>query len=230
VNDLIIVIGTWQFNVSPNTGSYEALIVKLSMSADKGITATMKTRCSWVPLDKPLYVKYHDEEWGLPVHDDRTLFEFLLLESTQAGLSWYLILRKRENFRSAFNQFDPQKIAIYTHDKIEELLHNQGIIRNRRKIEATVTNAKAFLRIQEKFGSFDVFIWNFVNGKPVINHWETIEQMPSKTECSRIISDELRNRGFKFMGATTTYAFMQAIGMVNDHLIHCFRHQEVQAS
>ncbi len=190
----------------------------------------MKTRCSWVPLDKPLYVRYHDEEWGLPVHEDRKLFELLLLESTQAGLSWYLILRKRENFRSAFSQFNPQKIAFYTNDKIEELLHNRGIIRNRRKIEATITNAKAFLRIQEEFGSFDAFIWNFVNGKPVINHWKNIKQIPSKTTRSMTISNELRNRGFKFMGATTTYAYMQATGIVNDHLIHCFRHQEVQGS
>ena len=185
------------------------------------------TRCSWVPLNKPLYVKYHDEEWGLPVHEDRKLFEFLLLESTQAGLSWYLILRKRENFRMAFNQFEPQKIASYTHDKIEELLHNKGIIRNRRKIEATITNAKVFLHIQKEFGSFDIFIWKFVNGTPILNHWETEQQIPSKTTLSTIISKELRNRGFKFVGATTIYAYMQAIGMVNDHLVHCFRHTEV---
>ncbi|MCW4041555.1 MAG: DNA-3-methyladenine glycosylase I [Candidatus Bathyarchaeota archaeon] len=187
------------------------------------------TRCSWVPLNKHLYVRYHDEEWGLPVHEDRKLFEFLLLESTQAGLSWYLILRKRENFRMAFNQFEPQKIASYTNDKIEELLHNKGIIRNRRKIEATITNAKVFLRIQKEFGSFDIFIWKFVNGKPIINHWETEQQIPSKTALSTIISKELRNRGFKFVGATTIYAYMQAIGMVNDHLVHCFRHTEVQS-
>jgi DNA-3-methyladenine glycosylase I len=189
-----------------------------------------KTRCSWVPLDKPLYVKYHDEEWGLPIHEDRKLFEFLLLESTQAGLSWYLILKKRENFRKAFNHFDPQKIALYTQDKIAELLHNRGIIRNRRKIEATVSNAKAFLRIQEECGSFDAFIWNFVNGKPIINHWENEKHIPSKTALSMIISNELRNRRFKFVGATMTYAYMQATGMVNDHLIHCFRYQEVQGS
>lgn len=188
------------------------------------------TRCSWVPLNKPLYVRYHDEEWGLPVHEDRKLFEFLLLESTQAGLSWYLILRKRENFRMAFNQFEPQKIASYTHDKIEELLHNKGIIRNRRKIEATVTNAKAFLRIQKELGSFETFIWNFVNGNPIINLWENERQIPSQTTLSITVSKELRNRGFKFMGATTTYAYMQATGIVNDHLIYCFRHKEVQGS
>lgn len=187
-------------------------------------------RCSWVPLDKPLYVRYHDEEWGLPVHEDNKLFELLLLESVQSGLSWYLILRKRENFRRAFSHFNPRNIAVYTKDKIEELLHNKGIIRNRRKIEATVTNAKAFLRIQKELGSFETFIWNFVNGNPIINLWENERQIPSQTTLSITVSKELRNRGFKFMGATTTYAYMQATGIVNDHLIYCFRHKEVQGS
>ena len=150
------------------------------------------------------------------------------MESPQAGLSWYLILRKRENFRRAFHQFEPQKIALYTKDKIEELLHNSGIIRNRRKIEATVTNARVFLQVQEEFGSFDAYIWNFVDREPIINKWENEKQIPSKTARSLTISKELRNRGFAFMGATTTYAYMQANGMVNDHLLDCFRHQEVQ--
>jgi DNA-3-methyladenine glycosylase I len=173
-------------------------------------------------------VRYHDEEWGLPVHDDQKLFEFLLLESNQTGLSWYVILRKRENFRIAFDQFDPQKIATYANDKIEELMQNSGIIRNRRKIEAAITNAKACLNIQEEFGSFDTFIWNFVDGKPIVNHWQTEQQIPINTPLSTTISNELKNRGFKFVGATTMYAHMQATGMVNDHLMNCFRHKEVQ--
>lgn len=188
----------------------------------------LKNRCSWVPLDNPLYVRYHDEEWGVPVHDDQKIFEFLLLEGNQSGLSWYVILRKRENFRMAFDQFDPQKIASYMNTKIEKLMQNSGIIRNRRKIEAAITNAKAFLHIQEEFGSFDTFIWNFIDETPIINHWQTVQQIPSTSPLSATISKELKDRGFKFVGATTIYAYMQATGMVNDHLINCFRHKEVQ--
>ena len=194
------------------------------------IDMKIKRRCSWVPLDNPLYLRYHDEEWGVPVHNDQKLFEYLLLESSQAGLSWYTILRKRDNFRMAFDQFDPQKIALYTSKKIEELMQNSGIIRNRRKIEAAITNARAFIQIQEAFGSFDAFIWNFVDRKPIINHWQNEQQIPTNTSLSATISKELKNKGFKFLGATTIYAHMQATGMVNDHLVHCFRHKEVQFS
>jgi DNA-3-methyladenine glycosylase I len=187
-----------------------------------------KKRCEWVPLDNPLYVKYHDEEWGVPIHDDRRLFEFLILEGMQAGLSWLTILRKRENFRTAFDHFDPRKIARYNEKKIEELMQNSGIIRNRLKITAAVQNAKAFLDVQAEFGSFDTFIWQFMEGKPVINQWKTLKELPAKTPLSDTISKELKKRGFKFVGSTIIYAHMQATGMVNDHTVDCFRYQEVQ--
>jgi DNA-3-methyladenine glycosylase I len=188
-----------------------------------------KKRCEWVPVDNPLYVKYHDEEWGVPIHDDQLLFEFLILEGMQAGLSWLTILRKRENFRTAFDHFDPRKIARYNEKKIQELMQNSGIIRNRRKIEAAVQNAKAFLEVQAEFGSFDTFIWQFVEGKPMINHWKTLKEIPAKTPLSDTISKELKKRGFKFVGSTIIYAHMQATGMVNDHTVDCFRYQEVQS-
>ncbi|MGD2089279.1 MAG: DNA-3-methyladenine glycosylase I [Candidatus Aminicenantes bacterium] len=187
-----------------------------------------KKRCEWVPLDNPLYVKYHDEEWGVPIHDDRRLFEFLILEGMQAGLSWLTILRKRENFRTAFDHFDPRKIARYNEKKIEELMQNSGIIRNRLKITAAVQNAKTFLDVQAEFGSFDTFIWQFMEGKPVINQWKTLKELPAKTPLSDTISKELKKRGFKFVGSTIIYAHMQATGMVNDHTVDCFRYQEVQ--
>ena len=186
-----------------------------------------KKRCDWVPLDNPLYVKYHDEEWGVPIHDDQLLFEFLVLEGMQAGLSWLTILRKRENFRTAFDHFDPGKIARYNEKKIEELMQNSGIIRNRRKIEAAVQNAKAFLEVQAEYDSFDTFIWQFVEGKPLINHWKTLKEIPAKTPLSDTISNELKKRGFKFVGSTIIYAHMQATGMVNDHTVDCFRYREV---
>lgn len=188
----------------------------------------IKKRCDWVPLDNPLYVTYHDEEWGVPVHDDRLLFEFLVLEGAQAGLSWITILRKRENYRSAFDQFDPQKVALYDEKKIEELMQNSGIIRNRRKIEAAVQNAKVFLEIQEEIGSFDRFIWKFVDGKPIINRWKSLKELPASTPESDIMSKELKKRGFKFVGSTICYAHMQATGMVNDHTIDCFRYEEIK--
>jgi DNA-3-methyladenine glycosylase I len=187
-----------------------------------------KKRCRWVPLDNPLYVKYHDEEWGVPIHDDRLLFEFLVLEGMQAGLSWLTILRKRENFRTAFDHFDPREIALYNEKKIEELMQNSGIIRNHLKIAAAVQNAKAFLDVQAEFGSFDTFIWQFVEGKPIVNQWKTLEELPAKTPVSDTISKELKKRGFKFVGSTIIYAHMQATGMVNDHMVDCFRYQEVQ--
>jgi len=186
-----------------------------------------KKRCQWVPLDKPLYVKYHDEEWGVPIHDDRLLFEFLILEGMQAGLSWYTILNKRENFRKAFDHFDPQKIARYDQKKINALLQDSGIIRNRLKIQAAVQNAKVFLEVQAEFGTFDAYMWNFVNGKSIINQWKEMKELPAKTPLSDAISKEMKKRGFKFVGSTIIYAHMQATGMVNDHTTDCYRYKEI---
>ncbi len=188
----------------------------------------IKKRCDWVPLSDPLYVRYHDEEWGVPVHDDRLLFEFLVLEGAQAGLSWITILRKRENYRAAFDHFDPEKVALYDERKIGELMQNSGIVRNRRKIEAAVHNAKLFLEVREEFGSFDRFIWKFVDGKPIINRWKSDKEIPAGTPESDVMSKELKKRGFKFVGSTICYAHMQATGMVNDHTVDCFRYDEVK--
>ncbi|MCB2178798.1 DNA-3-methyladenine glycosylase I [bacterium] len=184
-------------------------------------------RCDWAGED-PLYVAYHDEEWGVPVHDDQKLFEFLILEGAQAGLSWITVLRKRENYRLAFDQFDPQKVARYDDVKIAQLMENPGIIRNRLKIQSAVKNAQAFLRVQEEFGSFDHFIWDFVDGQPLVNHWTEMRQIPASTPLSEKVSKALKKRGFNFVGPTIIYAHMQATGMVNDHTVDCFRHKEVQ--
>jgi DNA-3-methyladenine glycosylase I len=184
-------------------------------------------RCAWSTSD-PLYIAYHDQEWGVPVHDDRLLFEFLVLEGAQAGLSWITILRKRENYRKAFDQFDPQKVARYSDDKIFELLNNPGIIRNRAKINAAIGNARAFLAVQEEFGSFDAYIWRFVNGKAIQNAWTDMAQIPAKSAEAEALSKDLAHRGFKFVGPTICYAHMQATGMVNDHTVDCFRYPEVQ--
>jgi len=186
----------------------------------------MKRRCEWAGTDS-LYVKYHDTEWGVPLHDDRKLFEFLLLDGAQAGLSWITILKKRENYRKAFDNFNPEKIARYNDKKINELLSNKGIIRNRLKINAAVQNAKVFLSVQKEFGTFDAYIWQFVKGKPIKNSWEYEAEIPSKTEESIAMSKDLIKRGFKFVGPTICYAFMQAAGMVNDHTTDCFRYHEV---
>ncbi|TCP28410.1 DNA-3-methyladenine glycosylase I [Tenacibaculum skagerrakense] len=186
----------------------------------------MKKRCFWVS-DDPLYIAYHDEEWGVPVYDDDTLFEFLILETFQAGLSWITILKKRENFREAFNQFDYKKIAKYNDDKCQELLNNAGIIRNKLKIKATITNAQAFMKVQEEFGSFSEYIWVFCNSKPIKNSFKNKEEVPATTELSDKISKDLKKRGFKFVGSTVIYAHMQATGMVNDHTVDCFRYNEV---
>jgi DNA-3-methyladenine glycosylase I len=186
-----------------------------------------KKRCDWVPLDNPLYVKYHDEEWGVPVHDDRMLFEFLLLEGFQAGLSWITILRKRENYRRAFDNFDAKKIEKYDEKRIEKLMQNSGIVRNRRKIESAVTNAKAFLEVQKEFESFNNYLWGFVDGKPIVNKWKSMKEIPANTELSDKISKDLKRRGFKFVGSTIVYAHMQATGMVNDHTVDCFRYYEI---
>jgi DNA-3-methyladenine glycosylase I len=185
-----------------------------------------KKRCDW-PLDNPLFVKYHDEEWGVPVRDDRMLFEFLLLEGFQAGLRWITILNKRLNFRQAFDNFEAKKIARYDEKKIEELMQNSGIVRNRRKIEAAVVNAQAFLNVQKEFGSFSDYVWSFVNRRPVVNKWKRMREIPANTELSDKISKDLKERGFKFVGSTIIYAYMQSIGMVNDHTVDCFRYEEV---
>ncbi len=184
----------------------------------------MKTRCGWSTND-PLYIKYHDEEWGVPVHDDRKLFEMLILEGAQAGLSWITILRKRENYRKAFNNFDARKIAKYDSKKVKQLLQNEGIVRNRLKIAAAIRNAKCFLEIQKEFGSFDRYIWQFVNGKPIINNRKSLKDIPPMTKESDAMSKDLKKRGFKFVGSTICYAFMQAVGMVNDHVENCYRYK-----
>ncbi|MEO0528289.1 MAG: DNA-3-methyladenine glycosylase I [Bacteroidota bacterium] len=185
-----------------------------------------KQRCGWCVGDE-LYEAYHDLEWGVPVKDDATLFEFLILETFQAGLSWITILRKRENFRAAFDNFEYKKIAQYDQDKIDALLEDSGIVRNKLKIHATVSNAKAFLAVQKEFGSFSDYIWGFVDGKPIKNSYSSYKDAPGKTELSDVLSRDLKKRGFKFVGSTVIYAHMQATGMVNDHEIGCFRYNEV---
>lgn len=183
-------------------------------------------RCGW-PSNDPLMIRYHDEEWGVPLHDDQKLFEFMVLDAFQAGLSWKTVLHKRENFRKAFHGFDPEMIAAYDEKDFERLLGDEGIIRNRAKIRATMTNAAAFLRIREEFGTFDRYIWSFVNFRPVQNRWRALSELPARTEMSDRMSKDLAGRGFKFVGSTICYAFMQAAGMVNDHTTDCFRHEAV---
>ncbi|MFI1745033.1 DNA-3-methyladenine glycosylase I [Thalassobellus sediminis] len=185
-----------------------------------------KHRCNWCKGDA-LYEAYHDKEWGVPVYDDATLFEFLILETFQAGLSWITVLRKRENFRMAFDNFDYKKIATYQQDKIDSLLQDAGIIRNKLKVNATVTNAQAFMKIQDEFGSFSKYIWNFVDGKPIKNKYKTMQDVPTTTAISDDLSKDLKKRGFKFVGSTVVHAHMQATGMVNDHIKSCFRYDEV---
>ncbi len=189
----------------------------------------MKTRCLWAGNSEGIYIDYHDKEWGVPVHDERTLFEFLTLEGAQAGLSWITILKKRENYRKAFDGFDFKRIAIYDQKKIDELLSNEGIVRNRLKVNSTVSNAKAFLKVREEFGSFDRYIWGFVGGKAIQNQWKTLKEVPAQTELSDRISRDLKKRGFKFVGTTICYAFMQAVGIVNDHTVDCFRFGELNS-
>jgi DNA-3-methyladenine glycosylase I len=187
----------------------------------------MSNRCFWANTDDLLYLEYHDQEWGVPVHDDRLLFEFLILEGAQAGLSWYTILRKRPNYHLAFDGLDPNKIARYDDQKVSELLTNPGIIRNRLKINAAVQNAQALIKTQHEFGSFNTYIWQFLGGKPIVNAWTTGNEIPAETEVSRKMSKDLRQRGFHFVGPTICYAYMQAVGMVNDHTTDCFRYQEI---
>lgn len=186
------------------------------------------TRCAWAG-DDPLYHRYHDKEWGVPLHADKKLFEFLILEGMQAGLSWITVLKKREAFREAFDDFDYNVVAGYGKRKINALLNNPGIIRNRLKINAAVTNAQAFIRVREEFGTFNKYIWGFVDHKPLQNSWNSMKELPAKTELAEIISKDLKKRGFSFVGPTIVYAHMQATGMVNDHTKDCFRHKEVMA-
>jgi DNA-3-methyladenine glycosylase I len=187
-----------------------------------------KIRCAWVRLDNPQMLQYHDRKWGVPVHDDRKHFEFLVLEGAQAGLSWSTILNRREGYRHAFADFDPDKVARFTAARIEKLMLDSGIIRNRLKIESCVKNARAFLRVQKEFGSFDDFCWRFVDGKPKHNQWKTIQQVPATSPESDTFSKDLKHRGFSFVGSTVIYAHMQAVGMVNDHLVDCFRYRELR--
>ncbi|HSX03665.1 MAG TPA: DNA-3-methyladenine glycosylase I [Rhabdochlamydiaceae bacterium] len=185
-----------------------------------------RNRCKWAKSGNSLYEKYHDTEWGIPVHDDRKHFEFLILEGAQAGLSWITILKRREGYRRAFAQFDPKKVAKFNAAKIKELLADEGIIRNKLKIESAINNAKLFLQIQKDFGSFDHYVWQFVGGNPIQNSWETIQQVPAETKESKALSSDLRKRGFKFVGPTVMYAYMQATGLVNDHTMDCFCHSK----
>lgn len=185
-------------------------------------------RCSWVGND-PVYIEYHDREWGVPVYDDQRLFEMLILEGAQAGLSWITVLRKRQNYRQAFDQFDPEKIIKYDEHKVENLLKNQGIIRNRLKIESVIKNARAYLQVYAEFGTFSKYIWSFADTGPKINHWKNLKEIPASTQQSDIMSRDLKKRGFKFVGSTICYAYMQAIGMVNDHTIDCYRYKEINS-
>lgn len=183
----------------------------------------MVNKCPWC-LKDPIYERYHDEEWGVPVHDDNKHFEFIVLESAQAGLSWLTVLKKREGYRFQYEDFDFNKVANFNEDKIENMLLDKNIIRNRRKIEASINNAKVFIKIREEFGSFDNYIWSYVNGEPIINSWKTLEELPARTELSDTVSSDLKRRGFKFFGTTIAYAHMQATGIINDHLVDCFKY------
>jgi len=192
------------------------------------VTETRINRCTWVGRDNPLMLEYHDREWGVPVHDDPTHFEFLVLEAAQAGLSWSIVLKKREGYRLAFSGFDPRKVARYTQKRVEKLAADPSIVRNRMKIEAAVRNARAFLAIQNEFGSFNAYCWRFVDGRPRLNRWKAMREIPTTSLESDAFSKDLKRRGFSFVGSTIVYAHMQAVGMVNDHLVGCFRYREVQ--
>jgi DNA-3-methyladenine glycosylase I len=187
-------------------------------------------RCAWASVDDPTYLAYHDEEWGVPAHDDRRLFEFLVLEGAQAGLSWSTILRKREGYRRAFAGFDPARVARFNARSIERLMGDAGIVRNRQKIESAIANARATLDVQAEHGSLDAFLWSFVDGEPIANRWRRLEEIPAETDRSRAMSAALRSRGFRFVGPTICYAFMQAVGMVNDHMVSCFRFAQLTNS
>lgn len=188
----------------------------------------MKNRCSWCENTFEAYIRYHDEEWGVPVHDDKTQFEFLILESAQAGLSWSTILKKREGYRQAFADFEVEKVARFDESKVLELLQNSNIIRNELKIRSAINNAQQFLKVRDEFGSFDNYIWSFVNGSPIQNSWTSVDDIPASTDISDKLSRDLKKRGFKFIGSTIMYAHMQATGMVNDHIMSCYRYQEIK--
>jgi DNA-3-methyladenine glycosylase I len=194
--------------------------------ARPGVRTLTPARCPW-PGSDPLYLAYHDEEWGVPAHDDRHLFEMLILEGAQAGLSWITILRKRERYRAAFDAFEPERVAKYGEPKKQALLNDAGIVRNRLKIAAAIDNARRFLSVQEEFGSFDSYLWGFVGGRPKVNRWVEMKHVPARTAESDALSNDLRKRGFRFVGSTICYAFMQAVGMVNDHLVSCYRHRQL---
>lgn len=196
------------------------------MKLNQNISSENKVRCSWV-TDDPLYIDYHDKEWGVPIFDDNRLFEFLILEGAQAGLSWLTVLKKRENYRICFNNFSPHKIALYDQNKIKFLLDNAGIIRNRLKVESVIINAKAYFDVLTEWNTFSDYIWHFVNGEQIKNHWKTINDVPTKTFLSDKMSKDLKSRGFKFVGSTICYAFMQAVGMVNDHTVDCFLYNKI---
>jgi len=189
----------------------------------------MKQRCQWC-LGHDIYLAYHDEEWGVPLHDDRKLFESIVLDGAQAGLSWLTILKKRDNYRAAFDHFDPEKVAKYSPRKVEQLLKNPGIVRNRLKVESAVRNARAFLEIQAEFGSFDTFLWRYVEGTPIQNAWTSMAQIPARSKESDAVSKDLKKRGFNFVGSTICYAFMQAAGLVNDHVVDCFRYRQLASA
>ena len=186
-----------------------------------------KRRCGWASLDDPLYRRYHDEEWGVPVHTDRKLFEFLVLEGAQAGLSWATVLKKRENFKKAFDGFNPRKVVGYDERKVKRLLHDAGIVRNELKIRSAIQNARAFIAVQQEFGKFDSYVWKFVENKPKINGWKSLKDIPATVPESDVLSKDMGKRGFKFVGSAICYAFMQAVGMVNDHTVDCFRYKEL---
>ena len=198
------------------------------VSKRSGLGVVERKRCAWVGTGNPRMLEYHDLEWGVPVHDDRKHFEFLLLEGAQAGLSWSIVLAKREGYRRAFSQFEPEKVARYTERRIQKLTLDPTIIRNRLKIAAAIRNAKAFLAIQEEFGSFDAYCWRFVDGRPKLNRWKAMREIPATSSESDVFSKDLKQRGFSFVGSTVIYAHMQAVGMVNDHLVDCFRYREIR--
>lgn len=208
--------------------NYNILLLSDHFADIKRMNREIMNRCWWCEGD-PLYMAYHDEEWGVPLHDDRLLFEFLILEGAQAGLSWLTILKKRENFRKAFDDFDCQKIAAYSEKEVQQLLANKGIIRNRLKINSAIKNAKAVLKIKAEFGSLDSYLWSFVDGTPIQNEFASREEVPASTELSDFMSKELKKRGLNFVGSTICYAFMQATGMVNDHVTNCYRYEEIKA-
>jgi DNA-3-methyladenine glycosylase I len=191
------------------------------------IIPRMKLRCEWAANGSPIDIEYHDKEWGVPVHSDKKLFEFLLLESAQAGLSWSIILKKREGYRKAFDDFDANKVAHYDQRRIQKLVTNPSIIRNKLKIQSAITNARAFLKLQQEFGSFDSYLWNFVDGRPKQNEWKSWMEIPSRTEISDLLSKDLKRTGFVFVGSTICYSMMQAVGMVNDHTVYCFRYKDL---